>query len=178
MKKLAVLFFFVLFATASFAQFQSTNNTLGVVVGFGGGGLQGEGAIPIGAEYMFYSLNEKLNLGVYAGFASTSEDVNVFIYKGTWTYTNILIAASGNYHFSPGEKFDPFVGASLGYNVASASFEKSGTWPAGFPEPTASVGGLVYSGHAGFNYWMSPGWAVQVRVGLLPYVGAGVIFNM
>ena len=178
MKKLSVLFLLVFCASVSFAQFQSTNKTLGVVVGFGGGGLTGEGAMPIGAEYMFYSWNEKVNLGAYVGYAGTTEDINYGTYGGKWSYTNILIAASGNYHFSPGEKFDPFVGASLGYNVASASWEWTGTKPAFAVEPSVTVGGLVYSGHAGFNYWMSNSWAVQVRVGLLPYVGAGVLFNM
>jgi len=175
MKKLAVAVFCVLFATSVFAQFKSTNSTLGAVVGFGGSGLNGTGAIPIGAEYMFYSLNDNVNLGIYAGFASSSEELN-FGSKGTWTYTNILVGVSGAYHFSLGEKFDPFVGLSLGYNVASASWEWDGA--AAGAEPSASAGGIFYSGYAGFNYWMSDSWGFQVRAGLLPYVGVGAIFNM
>ncbi|HRI47524.1 MAG TPA: hypothetical protein PK559_10510 [Ignavibacteriaceae bacterium] len=159
------------------AQFKGQSN-LGVGAGFGGGGLTGTGGIPLYAEYNFYNFSDNLQLGAYAAFASTSEDYNFFVAKGTWTYTNIIVAVQGNYHFSPGETFDPFVGASLGYNVASASFEWSGTKPAGAIDPTVSVGGVFYSGQAGFNYWMSPGLAVQVRVGYFPYASVGVLFNM
>ncbi len=172
MKKLSVLFLFVFCASMSFAQFQSTNKTFGAVIGFGGVGFTGEGALPIGVEYMFYKWDDKLNIGAYGGFASTSTE---FI-SGTATYTNILVAATGNYHFSPGEKFDPFAGVSLGYIIASSSWESKAGF--GNTDLSVSAGGLLYSGHAGFNYWMSNSWAVQVRVGLLPYVGAGVLFNM
>jgi hypothetical protein len=159
------------------AQFKG-QSTLGVGAGFGGGGLSGTGAIPLFAEYNFYNFNDKAQLGIYAAFASTSEDYGFYLYNGTWTYTNIIIALQGNYHFSPGEQFDPFVGLSLGYNVASASFEWSGNVPAGVASPTVTAGGFFYSGQAGFNYWMNPGLALQVRVGYFPYASVGVLFNM
>lgn len=178
MKKILSLFFaVVLFSSLSFAQFNAGQASLGAILGVGGSGLTGSGAYPIGVEYNFWEYNKNLQLGAYAGFAMSTEEINYFFGKGTWTYTNILLGAQGNWHFYPGEKFDPFVGAVLGYNIASASWE----WdpkPAGAVDPTVSVGGVIYSGQAGFNYWFSPKMAVQVKVGLLPYFGAGITYNM
>ncbi len=154
------------------AQFKG-QSTLGVGAGFGGGGLTGTGAIPLYAEYNFYNFNEKVQLGVFGSFASTSEEIALW---GKWTFTNIIVAAQANYHFSPGEQFDPFVGLSLGYNVASASWENAAGNTLVLPEPT--VGGFFYSGQAGFNYWTSPNLAIQARVGYYPYVSVGVLFNM
>jgi hypothetical protein len=158
------------------AQFKG-QSTLGVGAGYGGGGLTGTGALPLFAEYNFYNINEKIQVGAFAAFVSTSEDFGFATFSGKWTYTNIIVAAQGNYHFSPGEQFDPFIGLSLGYNVASASFEWTGS--TSLPDPAAAtVGGFFYSGQAGFNYWMSPGLALQARVGYFPYVSVGVLFNM
>ena len=164
------------YSADSFAQYKEGKSTLGILAGYGGGGLTGTGAIPIGLEFNFMNLGDKMQLGVFAAYASTSEEYNFFLAKGEWTYTNIIVALQGNYHFSPGEKFDPFIGVALGYNVASAKFEWSGTTT--LASPTASVGGFFYSGQAGFNYWFSESMAAQVRVGYFPYVGAGLTFGL
>jgi len=178
MKKSLVLFIAVaLFSSLSFAQFKSSQASFGATIGFGGGGLSGEGAVPIGLEYNFYEYNKNVQVGGYFGFAGTTEELNFGTSKGKWTYTNIIIAAQGNYHFFPGEKFDPFVGVTLGYNVASATWE----WdpkPANAIDPTVTAGGVVYSGQAGFNYWFSPKLAGQVRIGYFPYLGVGITYNM
>lgn len=178
MKKLLTLFIVTaLLSCLSFAQFKASQPNLGVTVGFGGGGLSGESAMPIGVEYNFYEYNKNIQVGGYFAFASSTEDINFYTSKGIWTYTNIVIGAQGNFHFSPGEKFDPFVGLMLGYNVASASW-KWDPKPAGATDPTVTVGGIVYSGQAGFNYWFSPKLAGQVRVGYFPYFGVGITYNM
>lgn len=173
------MFFSILFVVAVLFSSQQTNGQgmdLHLLAGYGGGGLTGTGAIPVGLGLNFMDFNENIKLGVFAAFASTSEDVNMFLAKGTWTYTNIIVAAQSNYHFSPGEKFDPFVGASIGYNVASAKWEWDGQ--SNLPSPSASAGGLFYSGQIGFNYWMSESMAVQVRAGYFPYVAAGINFKL
>lgn len=168
--------FILFFASISFAQFNSSRSHFGIGAGYGGGGLDGDGAIPVTAEFNFLEVNKNIQGGIFASFASTSEDYNFGTSSGEWTYTNIIVAAQANYHFSPGEKFDPFAGLALGYNVASASWEWDGN--SNLPEPSASAGGFFYSGQVGFNYWFSESMAVQLRAGYYPYISAALVFNL
>lgn len=163
-----------------FAATQMSAQNLSVIAGFGGGGLEGTGAIPIGISYEFYKINDNIVAGAFASFASTSEDYNAgFGYSGKWSFTNIIVAAQANYYFSPGNTFDPFAGLSLGYNVASASWEwdKKPNFP-GVTDPSATAGGFFYSAQVGFNYWFSKSMALQVRAGYFPYIAAGLNFKL
>ena len=149
----------------SFAQYQTGKNTFGAVLGFGGGGLDGDGAIPIAVEYNFYNVHPNIQLGVFGAWAHTSSDY----YSGKWNYTYIVIAGQGNYHFKmQAKEWDPFVGLSLGCNIGSVSWDGSGSYN------TPDAGGFFFSAQAGVNYWFSPKWAVQARVGYFPYLGIGV----
>ena len=162
----------ITFSTQSYAQYQIGKNTGSLSVGFGGGGLTGTGAIPISAEYNFLNFEKNIHAGVFASYASTSED----FFFGKWKYTYIIIAAQGNWHFTPGEKFDPFAGVSLGYDIGSSSV----TYNSGYANysGSASVGGIFFSAQAGFNYWFSEKFAAQVRVGYFPYASVGVTLGM
>jgi len=157
------------FSTQSYSQYAVGKNTGSLSVGFGGGGLTGTGAVPISAEYNFLNFEKNINAGVFASYSSTSED----FYYGKWKYTYIIIAAQANWHFTPGEKFDPFAGLSLGYNIGSSSVTYNGAY-AGYNFASATVGGFFLSAQAGFNYWFSEKWAAQVRVGYFPYASVGV----
>ena len=134
------------------------------MLGVGGGGLSGAGAIPIAVEYNFHNFTPKIQGGVYGAFATTSADA----FGGKWNYTFIVLAGQANYHFYPGEKFDPFAGVLLGYNIGSSKWDGSGS-PA-----SSSVGGVFWSGQLGANYWFSPKWAGQIRLGYFPYLSVGV----
>ena len=163
----------VIFSNQSFSQYQIGKNTGSVSVGFGGGGLTGTGAIPISAEYNFLNFEKNIHAGVFASYSSTSED----FYFGKWKYTYIIIAAQGNWHFTPGEKFDPFAGVSLGYDIGSSSATyNSGYTNYNYSSPT--IGGIFFSAQAGFNYWFSEKFAAQVRVGYFPYASVGVTLGM
>lgn len=72
----------VLFTSTSFAQFDAGKTTVGVGAGFGGGGLDGSGAIPITLEINFLKLNDNLQGGIFAAYACTSEEMNFFTAKG------------------------------------------------------------------------------------------------
>jgi hypothetical protein len=166
----------ITFSTQSYSQYQVGKNTGSVSVGFGGGGLTGTGAVPISAEYNFLNFEKNIHAGLFASYSSTSEDLN-FYYSGKWKYTYIVIAAQGNWHFTPGEKFDPFAGVSLGYRIASVSWSWNG--PAGPYSPSsASASDIFFSAQAGFNYWFSEKFAAQVRVGYFPYASVGVTLGM
>ncbi|KUG26316.1 hypothetical protein ASZ90_003846 [hydrocarbon metagenome] len=168
--------FFVLFSSFTFAQFDAGKTTVGVGAGFGGGGLDGSGAIPITLEINFLKLSDNLQGGIFAAYASTTEEMNFFTAKGEWSYTNIIVAAQTNYHFSPGATFDPFAGVALGYNIASASWSWDGN--TNLSEPSATVGGFFYSGQVGFNYWLGKSTAIQLRAGYFPYVSASIHFSL
>ena len=162
----------ITFSTQSYSQYQIGKNTGSLSVGFGGGGLSGTGAIPISAEYNFLNFEKNIHAGVFASYASTSED----FFFGKWKYTYIIIAAQGNWHFTQGEKFDPFAGVSLGYDIGSSSV----TYNSGYANysGSASVGGIFFSAQAGFNYWFSEKFAAQVRVGYFPYASVGVTLGI
>lgn len=168
--------FVLLFSSLSFAQFDINKSSIGLGAGYGGGGLNGSNAIPFTAEYNFLKINDKIQGGIFASYTSTSEDMNFYTASGEWTYTNIIVAAQANYHFSPDAKFDPFAGVALGYNIASASWKWNGN--TNLSEPSASAGGFFYSGQIGFNYWFSKSMAVQVRAGYYPYISAAILFNL
>jgi len=177
MKRITSIFSLVIILIAS-SQLHAQN--LSIIAGYGGGGLNGSGAIPVGVGYEFYKINDNIVAGAFAAFASTSEDINAgFGMNGKWSYTNIIVAAQANYYFSPGEIFDPFAGISLGYNVASASWEweNKPNFP-GISEPSATAGGFFYSAQIGFNYWLSESMALQVRAGYFPYIAAGINFKL
>lgn len=165
MKKLLLFMLLILAVSSASAQYKTGKSTFGALVGIGGGGLTGTGAIPIAVEFNFLNLiDDKIQFGVFGAFASTKEDYG----WGSFTYTNIIIAAQGNYHFMPGDKLDPFAGMSLGFNIASAS------WSGGGISPSATSGGIFWNIQGGLNYWFSPKWAFQVRLGYFPYIGVGI----
>ncbi|MGE5497926.1 MAG: hypothetical protein ACM3Q2_07650 [Syntrophothermus sp.] len=172
MKKTAVICALFLVSSIVFGQYKTGKNTAAAFLGIGGGGISGTGGIPIGVEYNFYNYGQNIQAGAFAAFSSTSEDFVV----GKWNYTNIIIAAQANYHFMPGDKLDPFAGIALGYDIASSSTE----YKAGFSSwnGSASSGGFVWSAQAGLNYWFTPKYAAQIRVGYFPYVSAGITIAM
>jgi len=172
MKKLTLLSMLFFVTSLAFGQYEVGKNTAGAFIGVGGGGLSGTGGIPIGIEYNFLNFEKNIQVGAFAAYSSTSEDFAV----GKWKYSNIIIAAQANYHFLPGNKFDPFAGIALGYDIASSSTEFNpgySSWNA-----SASAGGFVWSAQVGCNYWFSPKFAAQIRLGYFPYVAVGVTFVM
>ncbi|MCM2344665.1 MAG: outer membrane beta-barrel protein [Alphaproteobacteria bacterium] len=62
------------------------------------------------------------------------------------------------YHFTPESRFSPYVGAGLNYSIFYG--EDSGT---GFTDLDVD-GGLGYALQAGFDYWLTDNWGVNVDV--------------
>jgi hypothetical protein len=146
-------------STQSYSQYRISKNTGSISLGFGGGGLTGTGAYPISAEFNFLNFEKNIHAGVFVAYSSESDH--------DWRYTDIIIAAQGNWHFMPGEKWDPFAGLSLGYDIRSWSGPSRSDY-----NPTLS--GIFFSVQGGVNYWFDEGWAIQGRVGYFPYFSVGV----
>jgi hypothetical protein len=78
------------------------------------------------------------------------------------SYKFIPVGATANYHFKiENKKFDPFVGAGLGFNVVSCDFPGL----AGIIDPCSGVGGLYFIGRIGGRYFYKPNLAVYADAG-------------
>ncbi|TJZ62894.1 hypothetical protein FAZ15_00885 [Sphingobacterium olei] len=133
----------ILYATNSHAQsFKKEDKTLDVGVGIGGGL-----GIPIGLNYQ-QGVSDRISVGAYTAFATEKESFGSY---GNWRYTYILVAARGAYHIKTNsEKFDPYGGLILGYNIASVK------WDGATDEPiSSSAGGFLVGGYIGSKYWLS-----------------------
>lgn len=91
---------------------------------------------------------ENIGIGATLGYSGYSEDFGF----GTYSYSNILIMANGNYHMDvlKNEKLDTWAALNIGYNIASASVEWKGVSIPGWTSPT--VGGVVFGLSANARY--------------------------
>ncbi|MBI5805605.1 hypothetical protein HZA73_06120 [candidate division TA06 bacterium] len=167
MKKLAVVLLLVavMAGMASAAGYKMGQTYVGPLVGLGWHDLM------LGGQFE-YGFHEKISGGAILGWSSESEDY----YWAEYTYTYIAIGAQGNYHFKPGEKFDPFVGAVLGYDIVSWDAEYAagyGDWY----DYDASASAMFFGGTLGCNYDFSPTMVGTARLGYPYYLSAGVSFK-
>lgn len=156
MKKILLLFIAFLFtASISFAQFEAGKSYAGPAVGLSFLGS----TLSFGASYE-YGMSVK-EIGFDApGVLGIGGIVRYWSYDvGYWSYSDLLIAAQGNYHFVlDNKKIDPYLGLVLGYDI--------GTFDVGdnFFGDT-SYGGFVFGAQFGARYWISPTMAVNARLG-------------
>ncbi len=150
---LVIIFFY---STKEYSQYQLNRNYVGPTIGFSflGSTLQ----VGINYEYSL-QLENVGSIGVggifrYWGYSSKYKD-------GQWNYTDVLIGAQGNYHFTTGDnKIDSWVGLTLAYDAGSV------TWSGpkeNFAEP--AIGGLFLGAQGGIRYWISPKYALVGRIG-------------
>ncbi|CDS93047.1 conserved exported hypothetical protein [Sphingobacterium sp. PM2-P1-29] len=151
----AAMMVLLLGSTHSFAQsFKKGDGLINVGVGLGGGL-----GIPVGVSYE-HAVSDRISAGGYLAYAREKENWNGY---GEWKYSYILAAARGSYHFRvSSERFDPYAGAMLGYNVASVKWDGEGSEPV-----SASAGGMMWGLHVGARYWASE------KVGAFAEVGYG-----
>ncbi len=116
----------------------------------------GNGGLGISAQLFYYHYSTAL-MGV------------------TMSTTAIPFGAAANYHFAlKDQRFDPFVGAGLGYTYASASVNGGGL-PAGV---SASTSGVFFWGRVGARYFVKPNLALHGDVGVgAATLNVGVMFR-
>lgn len=134
---------------------------IGPVIGVGG--LNGASASFGGRfEHAFKSLPNMGNgtLGIEAGFEWYSWSYHPA--PGySWSVKYIPVFGSVNYHFKLDDpKWDPFLGAGLGYYIVNCS--SSG---AGFNGACSYSSSLYFIGRAGGRYFFSPKMAAYADVG-------------
>lgn len=154
-KTIGVVAMLLLGSADSFAQsFKKGNGLINAGIGLGGGL-----GIPVGVSYE-YAVSDRISAGGYLAYAREKESLNEY---GEWKYSYILAAARGSYHLKVNsEKFDPYAGAMLGYNVASVKWHGEGSEPV-----SASAGGMMWGVHVGSRYWASQ------KVGAFAELGYG-----
>jgi hypothetical protein len=79
-----------------------------------------------------------------------------------WKYTDIIIAARGNFHYPLVDKLDTYAGVSLGYE--SITFKETGD--GFFPGSYSTVGsGLFFGFTAGGRYYFTEKFAAMAEFG-------------
>jgi len=103
-------------------------------------------------------------------------------YENTYKWSYIIIAARGSYHFAIASmpKFDTYVGAALGYEIASSSFTSSdpnyNLYGGG---SIASGSAMFFAGHIGTNYYFSNKFGAFAELGYgLALINIGVNFKL
>ena len=149
-------------AQAATGQVGMGYSDIAAVVGLGG---IGEASIALGGRYekiikSLPDMNDGL-LGLRIGADWYSFSVSAGGESYSWSY--IPISGSVNYHFKmENKKFDPFVGAGLGFYIVSE--------PSGYPG-SAFNSGLYFIGVIGMRYFLSEKMAFYADAG----AGAGAL---
>jgi hypothetical protein len=117
------------------------------------------------------AINDEFSLGAIIG-RSSSKYTDGF---GTIRYNYTIIGARGNYHFDGGSnnKFDPYGGVTLGYNIFSVNTKDYGS----FYEAESSA--ILYGVQVGCNYYFADrigGWA-ELGYGA-SYIGLGITYRI
>ena len=117
--------------------------------------------VSFGANYE-YAMDVK-EIGLDApGILGLGGIVRYWSYDEGWfSYTDLVIAAQGNYHFKlENNKIDPYLGLVLGYDI--------GSWDWDGPYDNLwddTYGGFIFGASAGCRYWFSPSMALNARFG-------------
>lgn len=152
------------------AQVKLGYTDVGAVVGLGG---LGSASLSIGGRFerIFKALpdlgNGLLGIGVAADVYSWS--------AGAAKYRYIPIGATANYHFKldPKNKLDLFLGAGLGFQSVSCSYNGSGNLCGGYSS------GVYFIGRGGGRYFLKPNLALYGDVGTgAATLNAGLTFKL
>lgn len=181
--KSVYLFFLLLFAVLTVNTHAQSTFKKGEMVGqlglgFGFAGIYGDTGFPPLTIGLQYGIEDKISVGGLVGYTSSSSD---FFY-GKWSYSYVVIAARGEYHFLDNPKttnLDAYGGLTLGYAIVSSSFEESAAY-VDYPFRTSTSGSYGVVGiHAGVRYYFNPNIAVVGELGYgIGYLTVGVAYRI
>jgi hypothetical protein len=147
------------------AQFAKGKSFLGPHIGLSGVGS----TITFGGDYE-YGVTKEIGIGALVDY--WKYDFDFFLTSSGFSYSYLVIGATGSYHFDIKEpKWDVFGGLALGYYIVSVT-TPVGTFT-GFDSSRLFVGL-----QGGARYFISPNLALQGRLGFGAYILAvGVDFK-
>ena len=164
--------------TAFTGGFKPGYTDIGFAVGLGN---TGSAAAAVGGrfEHAIKTLPEMAN-----GTLGIEASVDYYAYSGafpfggfSWSVTALPIGVTANYHFKLDDaKFDPFIGAGLGYEIVTCRLSGPSTIStAGCGQASA----VYFIGRVGGRYFMSPKMAVYADVGAgAASLNVGLMFKM
>lgn len=155
------------------AQVSNGYTDVGAVVGIGN---LGSASASFGGRFerIFKELPDLggglLGIGVSADYYSYSNG-----FSNNYSFKYIPIGATANYHFKlQNKKFDPFIGAGLGYQIISCSY--SGV---GGSVNLCGNSSIYFIGRAGGRYFFTPSLAAYADVGAgAATLNVGVTFKL
>lgn len=126
--------------------------------------------IGLGVDYE-YGLNENVGLGGMVRYWGRSVDYA----WGSSTWSVIMPQFQAAYHFMPGEQFDPYAGARLGFAIYSSSHTSD---IPGYTWSDSNSGGLYLSLSGGARYFFSPkisaNGSIEIRAAGDDYFGSSL----
>jgi hypothetical protein len=106
-----------------------------------------------------------IGVGGFLGFATSKSSVS-YLGDYYWSYTYIIVAARGSYHFEliKDEKWDTYVGLMLGYRFGKSTFhDPTGNY--GYATSNVGLGGPAYSFFGGARYKIANNMNVFGEIG-------------
>ena len=165
-------------ATTSIGGFKPGYTDIGFAVGLGNTG-SASAAVGGRFEHAIKTLpdmaNGTLGIEVSADYYAYS---GAFPFGGfSWNVTALPIGVTANYHFKLDDtKFDPFMGAGLGYEIVTCRFSGPSTISTGGCGQASAV---YFIGRLGGRYFMSPKMALYADVGAgATNLNIGLMFKM
>lgn len=135
------------------------------------------GVPPVHASFEA-GVTDKIGIGGLIGYTSSTYE-NAFLGDSyNWKFSYLVLGARGYYHFTSVDVCDLYVGAMLGYNVASAKFESTDKDLERFvTEP--KVGGVAFGGFLGARKNLGDKFTIFGEVGYsIAYLSVGACFNL
>ncbi len=154
----------LLLGTSAMAQLESSILHVGIGLGNQLALSGAESGLPPLSASLDYPVTDAITAGGYLGY--TGFEVPLGFGEAKYKYSYIIIGARGTYHLDIGpEKFDPYAGLMLSYNVVNAKLTDGG----GLPGATAgAASGVGFSALVGANYNFSE------KMGAFAELGYGI----
>lgn len=182
LKKLLITVTLVFSTVTLFAQksFEDDNNVISLTVGYGNTlhtGSEWKTKFPVTMlffeacvkDYLFDS-KSSLGIGGFVGYSSQKYDTKSSNIKYlNMKYTDVVVGARGNIHYSFLPKLDTYLGISLGYDFVNADGRTAGDYD------DLDSNKIIFGAHIGARYYILPKIAIMAETGYnVSYVSGGV----
>ena len=168
------LFTFVLFAQNSGVEkvYSKGVNLLNLGVGFGNiyFGASYNSSLGVNPTVSYeYAINDKFSIGGVLAYTSVKSNILGDKFKNT----GIMIGPRGSYHFATTNKFDPYVGATMGYVIVSSSSSD-------YPDIKAKASGVGGGFYIGARYFPKNTFGFHAEFGYtsFSFLTTGVSFKL
>lgn len=169
MKKIVLILVIVCFSIGQLSAvepiFSKGDKVLGLGVGIGSSYWSGYGWYTSHMPQIFANLeigffdnvfgldNASIGIGPYLGFRTSK-------YENYWKDTEIVIAATGNFHYPLVDKLDTYAGILLGYDIVSTKYND--TYYGNYGHRNSSVAHREY---VGARYYFSNNFSAMAELG-------------